>query len=685
MQQGSKQSPSQESPAQIRKILNAAPASDPEPPQPLRTKIEKIDDDDTTISLLAKLEETDEISFDDIQQLMAAEETDQIVDETTAPDFQSDMPIVILDAGLKSKPKLLNKSSVRILNKEAGRDKEPRLSLPKIKQDSEGNMEIVAEILDANQPYEDESDPKNAEVIETQVYPCPHCDRSFPLVQLRDLHMKNHTRDRKFDCEECDKSFFSKYDLQRHVFTHNGEKPFKCSACDKAFSRSTLLQRHEKTHTEVPKYICVTCERPFISKEDMEKHAERHKINRPFQCKLCNKGFAFKQGLERHEVVHSRQQPYPCQYCNQSFSTPSKLARHLTAHAGQRPYPCKYCNKSYLLSHHLTRHMRSHKEHVDKSNAAWFMCSRCSESFQTRDELISHSSTHADANNLSCSLCKEVFISVDELTGHIKQHSVGEAYACEFCDLIFTMADKLQEHIDSEHAQEMEAYHEDDRIQADRRKKEGNLTQPDGIEETLQDSVNEILFDDTTEASGNIGEQITIKKEKENPEIIQQVIIKSAAPIKRTEDNDDNSLLIPLKQRKVQINSNKLITQAASPNTAQTQLRRKLPTAPQAREKNQPSIADSIMRMPKGITVKKTTSNEDKINANQSPNTTRSPRSGNTSLNVSPSTSSSSSSQTGVTNVRIQRMRVTKAQAEQLVKEGRIKMKDGQMILNKEK
>lgn len=248
----------------------------------------------------------------------------------------------------------------------------------------------------------------------------------------------------------------------------------------------------------------------------MEKHAERHKINRPFQCKLCNKGFAFKQGLERHEVVHSRQQPYPCQYCNQSFSTPSKLARHLTAHAGQRPYPCKYCNKSYLLSHHLTRHMRSHKEHVDKSNAAWFMCSRCSESFQTRDELISHSSTHADANNLSCSLCKEVFISVDELTGHIKQHSVGEAYACEFCDLIFTMADKLQEHIDSEHAQEMEAYHEDDRIQADRRMKEGNLTQPDGIEETLQDSVNEILFDDTTEASGNIGEQITIKKGMKN-------------------------------------------------------------------------------------------------------------------------------------------------------------------------
>ncbi|XP_073846937.1 pita [Musca autumnalis] len=688
----------QDSPAQIKKILNTTPVPEPEPPQPIRPKIEisSEDDDVTTISLLDKLENTDEISMDDIQQLMESEEVEEDVGEIITPDIKTEMPIVILDTGLKSKPKLLNKSSVRILNKEAGRDNEPRLSLPKIKQDSDGNMEIVAEILDANQPYEDESDPKNAEVIDTQVYPCPHCDRSFPLLQLRDLHMKNHTRDRKFDCEECDKSFFSKYDLQRHVFTHNGERPFKCSACDKSFSRSTLLQRHEKSHTEIPKFICVTCERPFLSKEDMEKHAERHKINRPFQCKLCNKGFAFKQGLERHEVVHSRQQPYPCQYCNQSFSTPSKLARHLTAHAGQRPYPCKYCNKSYLLSHHLTRHLRSHKEHVDKTNTPSFMCSRCSASFQTRDELITHSATHADANNLSCPLCKEVFGNLEELNAHIGEHSVGEAYACEFCDLIFTVADKLQQHIDTEHAQEMEAYHEDDRIQANRRMK-----QSDGIDETLQESVNEILLDESIEsAGGNNNEQIVIKKEKDSPSIIHQVIIKSAAPpgqdvVEEQEDNNENSLLIPLKQRKIQIESNKMkvqiesnkvITSAAIPNSNQQQLRRKLPTTPQSRDKNQPSIADSLMKMPKGITVKKTPapSVENKTNAaKQSPNTTKSPRSGNNSLNVSPSTSSSSGGAT--TNVRIQRMRVTKAQAEQLVREGRIKMKDGQMILNKEK
>lgn len=504
----------QESPVQTtRKILNSAPVQDPVPPQPLRIKTEKIDEDSAS-SFLAKIENNDEISIDDIQQLVAAEIGIEEFTELV------ETPAILVDSGNKTKPKLLNKSSVRILNKEAGRDQEPRLSLPKIKKGQDGNMEIVAEILNVDEPYENESDPKNAELIETNVYPCPHCERSFPLLQLRDIHLKNHTRDRKFDCEECDKSFFSKYDLQRHSFTHNGEKPFKCSACDKAFSRSSLLQRHEKSHTDIPKYICITCERPFISKEAMEKHAERHKINRPFQCKLCHKVFAFKQGLERHEVIHSRQQPYPCQYCNQSFSTTTKLARHLTAHAGQRPYPCKFCKKSYLLSHHLTRHMRSHRNVDDNATSVSFMCSRCNASFESRDELITHSATHANADNLSCPLCKEMFDSIDALTSHINQHSDGEAFACEFCDLIFMTADKLQQHTDSDHAQEMEAYHEDDRVQADRKKQhqeqESTIqsNNSDGSEDNLQYTVNEILLDDSAEFRENDTNEISVKKGK---------------------------------------------------------------------------------------------------------------------------------------------------------------------------
>lgn len=460
------------------------------------TKVEK-NDEDCNITFLDKIDNNDELSIDDIQLLVASEDV-------------AEEEFVKIEA--MPKPKLLNKSSVRILNKDANRDKEPRLSLPKIKKSQDGNMEIVAEILSADETYEEEPDPKNAEPIETNIFPCPHCDRTFPLVQLRDIHLKNHLRDRKFQCDECDKSFFSKYDLQRHSFIHNGAKPYKCSACDKAFSRTSLLTRHEKIHTDIPKYICVHCERSFISKEDMNKHAERHNINRPYQCKVCNKGFAFKQGLERHEVVHSRQQPYSCQYCNLSFSTTTKLARHLTAHAGRRPFPCKVCKKSYLLSHHLTRHMRSHKNVENIKKSIIFICSNCNTNFASRDELISHSKTHANERNLTCPLCKEMYSDMNTLTSHIQDHSEGEAYACEFCDLIFMTAQKLQSHTDLDHIQEMEAYHEDDRAQADKKSKETHKQEIDISDENLQSVVNEFLMNDGSD-DGN-DSNIQLKKEK---------------------------------------------------------------------------------------------------------------------------------------------------------------------------
>lgn len=284
-------------------------------------------------------------------------------------------------------PKILNKNA-KILNKNVARSYvEPKLCEPIIRTDDEGNVEIVTVIL------ENEQDPlKVADPVETNVYPCPYCERSFPLKQLLDIHVTNHTRERKFACDLCEKLFFSKYDLSKHALIHTGEKPFKCVVCSKSFSRSTLLSRHEKIHVEQPKHQCSYCDRKYLNAEDLEKHIERHKKNRPFPCSLCDKSFAFKQGLERHEIIHQKEQPYKCEHCDQvdgrllhlqfssliyrnnfqSFSTPNKLARHLTAHAGQRPFPCRLCPKSYLLSHHLTRHLRSHKD-----GEGSYKCSDC--------------------------------------------------------------------------------------------------------------------------------------------------------------------------------------------------------------------------------------------------------------------------------------------------------------------
>lgn len=217
---------------------------------------------------------------------------------------------------MPSPPKILNKNA-KILNKNAsGNYVEPKLCEPIIRTDDHGNVEIVTVILE----NDNEPDPfKNADPVETNVFPCPYCERSFPLKQLLDIHVTNHARERKFACEVCQKLFFSKYDLSKHALIHSGEKPFQCVVCSKSFSRSTLLSRHEKIHVEQPKHVCTYCDRKFLNTEDLEKHTERHKKNRPFPCRTCGKSFAFKQGLERHEVIHLKDQPFQVREKSCSF------------------------------------------------------------------------------------------------------------------------------------------------------------------------------------------------------------------------------------------------------------------------------------------------------------------------------------------------------------------------------
>nr|XP_014102328.1 zinc finger protein 287 isoform X2 [Bactrocera oleae]XP_014102336.1 zinc finger protein 287 isoform X2 [Bactrocera oleae]XP_036223556.1 zinc finger protein 287 isoform X2 [Bactrocera oleae] len=477
-----------------RKILNSNPAPLPEPPVPARLKKNK---NVETFSFLTKVENNEEISFDDVQRLIASEDGEFTKLETE--DYEV-TPASTSTNIIKKKPKLLNKSSMRILNKEADVDAEPRLKLPEVKHDEDGNVSIVTEILDPNEPYENESDPiKNAAPVKTNVFPCPYCSRTFPLLQLRDIHLVNHTRERHYPCTDCDRSFFSKYDLQKHTVIHTGERKYKCTVCERGFTRPALLQRHEKIHTDIPKFLCVFCEKAFLSKDAMEKHAERHRKNRPFKCKVCSKAFAFKQGLERHEVVHSREQPYPCQYCDKSFCTQSKLARHLVAHAGSRPFPCKFCPKSYLLSHHLSRHMRTHKESV-----VMYSCNECDQVYRTCNELVMHSTVHA-TDTLICPLCQQAFEDVNSVTSHIMEHANNESFPCEFCDLIFLTYNEQNYHVKSAHATDVAAYNEDEK----NTKREKNYS-----DEEFEETIEEFLYDDDDNLDTNTNKSLNNEKQK---------------------------------------------------------------------------------------------------------------------------------------------------------------------------
>ncbi|XP_044729852.1 protein suppressor of hairy wing-like [Chrysoperla carnea] len=280
------------------------------------------------------------------------------------------------------------------------------------------------------------------------VYACTKCDRSFPLQQLLEIHMRNHGRERKFSCRRCNKLFFSKYDLAKHTAVHTGEKPYQCVACLKTFARPTLLHRHEKIHVEIPKYLCTTCDRTFLALEELERHEQIHKKARPYSCDKCDKSFAFKQGLERHQETHRTDKPHKCNYCTESFDTPAKLARHVTTHAGIRPYPCKYCHRTFLLSHHLTRHLRGHYANPQQTSSKPqynYKCSECTMQYKRKDGLIGHSTIHSMVS-LKCIFCFKQFDDLKLVREHVKSHMYGNIYPCEKCNYLFITAKHLEDH-----------------------------------------------------------------------------------------------------------------------------------------------------------------------------------------------------------------------------------------------
>lgn len=596
---------------------------------------------------------------------------------------------------------------MKILNKQTTiKSIEPVLRAPILKTNEDGKVEVVSEILE--QELTDFDPIKDAAPVETNVFPCNYCERSFPLRQLLDIHVANHVRDRKFQCNICNKGFFSKYDLGKHELIHTGEKPFKCVVCGKAFSRSTLLRRHEKIHSDQPKFLCAYCERPFLSKDEWEKHTQNHQKKRPFNCDICGKSFAFKQGLERHEVVHSTDQPYKCEHCDQGFSTQGKLARHLTAHAGDRPYPCRICDKSYLLSHHLTRHMRSHKE---SNSQTIHKCAECDMSFPKRDELTAHLAVHA-TESMACPLCKTTFEDVDDITEHIKQHTEGEQFACEFCDLIFSTESELHEHCDTQHLEEIELY-EQDGLAESFADADGD---EDDVDEIVKPEVDE--FVEYTEHVEVISPDEEVLEDEEPPKIKpnnrsygnakkQTEAIKpqrgaeKKAAAKPTEKpanaSNAESKSKVLNYGKAALNSNR------SPNTRASSVSTKTEIAADKLlvSNNTRSNKPSPTKVPPGSSKAVPTSDAGKKSASQTSLTkflTIKPKSNESGADAKaltlkkvvplPTLKSAGKDETSKTTeikvankmVKVKHIRMTKSQIEALTKEGKIELRDGQVI-----
>lgn len=168
-----------------------------------------------------------------------------------------------------------------------------------------------------------------------------------------------------------------------------------------------------------------------------------------FNHDKCNKSFIDINTLKTHELIHAKlsepntgttqdsTQNYKCSKCSEVFHMRSEIIVHIFSEH-QEDYLKHSCDTCSRLYHP--------QEIILRLNINRFKCAVCPKSFSTSYRLVQHNRWHIGTNIYECQHCPKIFSNFSNYLFHERIHTKEIPYRCNFCGKWFPASCNLNIH-----------------------------------------------------------------------------------------------------------------------------------------------------------------------------------------------------------------------------------------------